>query len=350
MRPVVRNAAILIVIVIVAVAAFFGGWYLKPANSNGSSATTLGIIAAGSLAPNSLFPFLASEYANVTPGISAPISAQLYEGSTAAATAIVSAGTNSPYDIFVSADYRVIPQDLISHSPSYATGEIVFASDPMVLAYNSALSNVNSSNWWQKITASGVTLGAPNASSDPLGQNVIFTLELQDTAAGQGGALYNHFFTGGFGALATPTTNTKFVTENTAGTALSTNEVQAYLIYESYAEADGLTFTTLNSSVNLGGTSPADVANYGHANTTVLSGTGTKMVVGAPALFALTVPTNAPSAAVGNAFAAWLLSNATAPSWLADGFLPTPAMWAYGSVAFYPPGATALPSYLASLI
>lgn len=351
MRPVLRSALVVVVVVVAVVAGFVGGWYARP-TSGGASNTTLGIIAAGSLSPSTLLPALASTYANITPGVSTPISAQLYEGSTAAATTIVSEGTNSPYDLFVSADFRVIPQHLMPPTESYATGEAVFASDPIVLAYDpSAISGVNSSNWYEKITGPGIVLGVPNASADPLGQNVIFTIELEDAFADQGGSLYAHFFTGAPGGFASLTHSALYVTENNAATALTvTHEVQAYLIYESYAKADGLSYVDLSPSVNLGGFAAGDVANYQNASTTVLSGSSTKVVVGAPALFALTVPSNAPTAHAGNAFAAWLLSNATAPTWVANGFTLTPTVWSYGAVAFLPGGNPALPSYLAALI
>ncbi|MGI0055316.1 MAG: substrate-binding domain-containing protein [Thermoplasmata archaeon] len=351
MRPVMRNAVTITVVVIVGVAGFVGGWYAKGSSGGFGSTTNLGIIAAGSLNPNALLPSLASEYANLTHGISAPSATQLYEGSAAAATAIVTAGSASIYDVFISADYRVIPQDLVNVHPSYATGEAVFASDPLVLAYNpSALSGVTSANWYQKITGPGIVLGTPNASADPLGANVIITFELEDALENQSGALYDHFFTGTQGGLAGITSSTRYVVESSAALALRTDEVQAYLIYASYAKADALSYVTLDPLVNLGGVSSSDVANYGSAQTTLLSGTSTKVVVGAPALFALTVPTNAPNAAVGNAFAAWLVSNATAPRWAADGFVLTPALWGYGPTAFLPPGAAELPSYLAALI
>jgi molybdate/tungstate transport system substrate-binding protein len=350
MRPVKRNVLTVVVVVIAVVAGFVGGWYARPTSSGGSS-TTLGVIAAGSLSPSPLLPSLASAYANDTSGVSAPISAQLYEGSTAAATAIVSAGSDSPYDIFIAADFRVIPQHLIDVTPSYATGEAVFASDPIVLAYNpTAISGVNSTNWYEKIQAPGIDLGVPNASADPLGSNVIFTLELEDAAVGTHGLLYSHFFSGAQGGFAKPTRNTEYVPENGAGVALTQDEVQAYLIYESYAKAENLSYLTLSPLVNLGGFSASDVANYENASTTVLSGTSTKVVVGAPALFALTVPTNAPDPALGNAFAAWLLSNSTAPIWTADGFLLTPSIWVVGALAFLPAGMPDLPPYLAPLL
>lgn len=351
MRPVLRNAVVVALAAVAIGAGFAGGWYAHPASSANRPIRTLGVIAAGSLSPTPLLPSLVSAFVNQTPGIASPRTAQLYQGSNADATAIVSAGSASPYDVFVSADYRVIPEALMTNAPPYATGEAVFASDPVVLAYNpSALSGVTSSNWYEKIVGNGIVLGVANASSDPLGVNAIVTIELQDRLAGLNGSLYHHFFTGPMGGFAGPTANTRYVVENDASVALSIGEVQAYLIYESYARADGLTYTTLNESVNLGGTTASDVAAYGSARTTVLSGTSTEVVAGAPAIFALTVPSNAPDPALGDSFASWLVSNSTLRVWASEGFVPTPSVWVYGSAGYLAPGLPTLPSYLTALI
>ncbi len=264
MRPVARALVVVVLVAVAAIGGFLGGWYFHTpaATSSGPTSTTLGVIAAGSLSP--ILPSLASAFANVTPGVQAPVSAQLYEGSTAAATALTTE-TSPPYDLFVSADYRVIPQHLEPSTVKVASWEAIFAADPVVLAYSTsvnALSGINASNWDEKIASAGVTLGVANASSDPLGANAIFVLELEDALTHQDGALYGHFFNGAPGALATPTASTKVVAENVAAMALSSGEVSAYLIYRSYAVVDHLTYTTLNSSVNLGATDRADIAQY----------------------------------------------------------------------------------------
>ncbi|HYA10434.1 MAG TPA: substrate-binding domain-containing protein [Thermoplasmata archaeon] len=355
MRPLVRNAVLVGVVLAVGIAGFAGGWLLKPASGSGTSSQTLWVVAAGSLEP--ILPSIASAYANVTAGVTDPLSAQLYEGSTAAASSL--AGGSQPYDVFVAADFRTIPQDVETPAPSVASWEVVFASDPVVLAYEpsvSALSGISSANWWTKIVGSNVLLGVPNASADPLGANAIFTVELQDAAASLGGSLYGHFFAGTPGALASPTSSTRYVTENNAATALSTGEVDAYLIYRSYAVADHLSYVNLSTEVDLGGTSPANVTTYAGASTTVLSGTGTKVESGAPVLFSLTVPSTAKSALLGTSFAAYLLSNATAATWTHYGFEPLAQEWSDhpskvpAVLSGSPPGLAPLPSYLASYL
>jgi molybdate/tungstate transport system substrate-binding protein len=236
----------------------------------------------------------------------------------------------------------------------------VFASDPLVLAYEpgaAGLTGITATNWFQKIVGTGVTLGVPNASSDPLGANAIYALELTDQLTHQGGSFYGHFFNGAMGAFATPTSVTKYVSENVAATALSTGEVSTFLIYRSYAVADHLSMVSLNSSVDLGAFDPADVARYSSVKTAELTGTSTSVKSGAPVLFALTVPDNAPDYALGVAFAADLLSNATAAAWVADGFVPLAPLWG-DATSHLPPalagtapsGVAPLPSYLAALL
>ncbi len=358
MRPVTTTLVIVAVAVVAVAGGFAGGWLLRPTSTASTGPASLAIIAAGSLQPARLLPALASAFVNVTPGVTAPTALQEYEGSTDAATTLESGP--EPYDAFVAADFRVIPQHLETVTSPDATWEVVFAADPMVLAYNSsvsALSGISATNWYSKITATGVTLGTPNASSDPLGAAAIFTLELEDGLEGEAGALYGHFFSGGEGALAVPTSATKIVSEDDAGSALAAGDVDVYLIYRSYAVAQGLTTVTLSSSVDLGNTSSTAVSAYGGVTTTVLSGTSTKVEAGAPVLFSLTVPTRAPDALLGLAFAEFLLSNATASTWAADGFLPLAPLWTdseshlpaalSGSA---PDGVAPLPSYLSALL
>lgn len=325
MRPVLRTTLGVVVVIVALLGGFAGGWYLRP-TSSGSAPTTLAVAAAGSLAP--ILPSMAAAFANATPGVNAAPAADLFEGSAAAASVLNL--PDQPYDAFVSADFRVIPQHLEPPSSSVTRWEVVFAADPLVLAYApgaAGLSGLNATNWYAKVVAPGVTLGVPNASADPLGANVIFALELTDAQIGASGAFYGHFFSGGFGGLARPTSATRYVVENDAATALDQGIVSIYLTYRSYAQVNRLAYVPLNDSVNLGGISPADVREYSGANTTVLVGRSTATEQGTPVLFALTVPDNAPDYPLGLAFAEFLLSSATAITWAADGFVPLAPLW-----------------------
>ena len=355
MRLVARSLVVTAVVLVVFGAGLAGGWYLHP-SGGGSSSATLSVVAAGSLAP--ILPSIAASFARVTPGVSAPIAAELFEGSNAAASALTLPG--QPYDVFVAADFRTVPQLLEPPGANVTDWEVVFAADPLVLAYapgTAGLAGITATNWYEKVVDTGVTLGAPNASTDPLGANAVFALELADELTGASGALYGHFFSGGIGGFASPTVATKIVAENVAATALATGEVSAYLVYRSYAEVNHLEFVALNDSFDLGGISPGDVAAYAQASTTVLRGSASIAEHGTPVLFALTVPHDAPNYPLGLAFAEYLLSNVTASTWAADGFAPLAPLWTDApghlpaALAGTAPGAVAsLPTYLATLL
>lgn len=356
MRPLVRAASIAVALVLVGVGGVVGGWELRGGAAATAGSPILSIIAAGSLAP--ILPKLAGAFANATPGVSDPVAAQLYEGSGTAASSL--AGGHQPFDLFVAADFRTIPTSIETPAPTVAGWEVVFAADPMVLAYApgvSALAGMNTTNWASKVVGAGVTLGVPNASSDPLGANAIFTLELTDAADHLGGSLYGHFFSGAEGAFAEPTAATKYVPENVAGSTLAGGTVQIFLLYRSLAVADGLHYLNLSSDVDLAGTSATNETTYGTASTTVLSGTSTKVERGAPVLFSLTVPTTAQTPVVGIAFAAFLLSNATAAEWVSFGFEPLAPAWSDhpsavpATLSGSPAGGVAvLPAYLSALL
>lgn len=354
MRPVARTILVVGVVVIAVIAGLLGGWYAHPSSTNPEgSSNTLAVIAAGTLGPN--LPSFASNFANETPGVQAPLSAQLYEGSLAAATALTLIG--QPYDAFVSADFRVIPQHL---EPTTTAWEVVFAADPMVLAYDPnvpALANLTTSNWASRIVQPGVTLGTPNASVDPLGYNAVFTIELEDSLQDARGAFYSHFYTGSIGALAGPVPSvTKLIPETQASAVLSTGTVDTYLLYRSYAIADHLSYVELSGHVNLAAYDPASVTNDSAATTTILSGSTTKVVSGAPILFAATVPNSAPNVPLGIAFVAYLLSGQNSPLWTADGFALISPAWTDqpakipGALAgFAPTPLPVVPAYLAAL-
>ncbi|MCI4346303.1 MAG: substrate-binding domain-containing protein [Thermoplasmata archaeon] len=311
-----------------------GGWFLRgpssSSNSNGTtppaSGSTLTLVGAGSL--NAVLPALAANFASQTPGVSAPNASQTYEGSIVAMHAI--SQLHQAYDVALAADYRLIPQIL---ETSYASYEVMFASDPVVLAYApsvAALAGINGSNWATKIESSGILLGISNASTDPLGYAAIFALELDGLLqSGDLTSVYGHFFTGAPGALAKPVSSaTRLAPEMQAGTELTAGTVQAFLVYQSYAKSAHLTFLSLPWQVYLGSLNATALSTYAQASTAIVGSYQSVVVVkGTPVLFGATVPLNAPNAALGELFLAYLLSPATAPALTAAGFVPLPVAW-----------------------
>ncbi len=322
MRP-LQPVWVVTVAVLCVIAGAFAGYVLR--GGSGSSAAppgspVLSITAAGTL--GTIFPQVASLLVNESPDVQAPASAQQYQGSLAALAAITT--LHAPYDVAAAADLRLIPKVL---EPTWTDWEIVFASSPTVLAYDPsapALAGINGTNWAGKIEASGVLLGVANASVDPNGYNAIFTLELQGLVFnGSLAAVYGHFFTTPPGSLAVanPAT-TRVVPETQAATLLGTHQVQAFLTYEAYATSHRLSYVALDPRVNLGSFDAALVSGYSQASTTILSGGGTALQTGFPVAYAVTVPTNAPNATLGQLFVHLLISPAGLAFLEADGFVP----------------------------
>jgi molybdate/tungstate transport system substrate-binding protein len=313
------NAVIAVVVILVAAGAgglgFVAGYEYKtsPANSPaGVTNSTLGILGAGTL--DTLFPQLANQLVNETPGISAPAAAQTYEGSLDITTAITT--LDALADVAAVADFRLIPQLL---EPKYAGYEVVFGATPEVLVYNpsiAAFDGINESNWAQKLVTDVTTHGnAPlaiwNASTDPNGYNEIFSLELQGLLYnGSAGTYYNALYSGATGtpAIGNPAT-TIIEHESQAATLLNTGVVSALITYRSYAVVNHLSFVSFNPIVGLQANNTTALADYAKLSTTIVSSTGSlASVAAAPILFAVTAPSNAPNPTLGAEFIHLLLS------------------------------------------
>jgi len=362
----VATTSVWVVIVIVIAAAvggvgFFAGYEYRgsPAASPATvENSTLSVLGAGTL--DTLFPQLASQLANETPGITAPSAAQTYEGSIDITTAITSLGAKA--DVAAVADFRLIPHMLES---SYANYEVVFGTTPEVLAYNPsivAFSGINSSNWASKLitdvtTPGNAPLGIWNASTDPNGYNEIFSMMLQGMLydGGNISAVYSHFYNGAPGSFAVGNSNTKIEHESQAASLVSTGVVSAVITYRSYAIVNHMSYVSFNPIVGLSANNSTALSDYAKLSTTILTSTGgTAKVAPAPVLFAVTVPSNAPNPDLGAAFIHLLLSPQGAAI-LAEGGAFTPIFpgWTDHPSAVpsvLAPDVTGLPSWAVSML
>jgi molybdate/tungstate transport system substrate-binding protein len=326
-----------------ALAGLAGGYLLRPSSGAGGpgapGSSVLSISAAGLL--DGAFPLEAATLANETPSISVPLAAQQYQGSLQALEAI--GELHEPFDVAASADFRLIPQLL---EPTSARWEVLFATSPLVLAYDPstpALNGINSSNWPTLITRPGVLLGVANASTDPDGFNAIFALQLEGLLTqGDLSSLYDRFFSGPPGSFAQPDpSDTRLVPETSAATELGQGEVQAYFLYQAYAISHHLSFVDLSPSVDLGNFSNTDLQLYQQASTRILGPSGPELVRGAPIAFSATVPREAPNATLGELFVHLLLTPVGARILQEQGFSPL--------LPAYAQGGNALPPLLAPL-
>jgi molybdate/tungstate transport system substrate-binding protein len=312
--------AIIVVAAAVGGVGFFAGYEYRgsPAASPGTTANnTLSILGAGTL--DTLFPQLASELVNQTPGISAPSAAQTYEGSIDITSAITSLAATA--DVAAVADYRLIPNLLESKFASY---EVVWGKTQEGLAWNPAsvtgFAGINDTNWPTKLVntiANGSKpLGVWNASTDPNGYNEIFSMMLEGMLydGGNISAVYDHFYTGAPGALAVPIPATAILEhESQAALDLSSDVVSAVITYQSYAVVNHLTFLPFDPIVGLLSNSTTALSDYSGLSTSIISSTGALQTMHpAPVLFSVTVPSNAQNPALGAAFLHLLLSPAGA--------------------------------------
>ncbi len=363
-----RSVLIVVAIVIAAAAGgvgFVGGYEYK-ASLKGSSPSspstvennTLSILGAGTL--DGAFPQIANELANETAGVQVPAAAQTYEGSIDITTAITSLHT--PADVAAVADFRLIPQLL---EPKYASYEVVFGATPEVLAYDptvSAFNGVNTTNWAEKLyTAVSAPNAAPfgvwNASTDPNGYNEIFSLELQGLLYNDSASLYySKFYSGAAGTPAVPNPAiTKIEHESQAALLLQTHVVSAVITYRSYAIVNHLSYVPFNPIVGLYANNTTALSDYAQLSTYISNSTGAfSKVVPAPILFAVTVPLNAPNAALGAAFIHLLLSP-QGSAILAEGGAFTPIFpgWAdnpHAVPSVLAPDVTTLPSWASAFL
>ncbi|MCI4362315.1 MAG: substrate-binding domain-containing protein [Thermoplasmata archaeon] len=323
------SVSVVVAVVLVIVAAAVGvavGYEFAPGTKAQNAATkndTLSIVGAGTL--GTYFPQMASLLVNTTPGITAPLSSQEYEGSLLALGAIAS--LHQTFDVAAAADYRLIPQIL---EPTYANYEVVFGTTPEVLTYDpTMLSGINSTNWPTMVEKSGMLMGVANASTDPNGYNEIFSLQLEGLATGGNlSSVYGHFFSGAPGALAVANpASTRIEPETQVATLLSTHVVSSFITYRSYAVAHHLSYVNMSASVGLGNLDASDISTYGRASTTILGASGPVVIHGAPVAFSVTVPLNAPNPSLGASFLALLFTPAGQAMLAANGFSPISPGW-----------------------
>jgi molybdate/tungstate transport system substrate-binding protein len=221
----------------------------------------------------------------------------IFEGSRLAANEITQA--NKSFDIFASADYRIIPQQLI---PSHASWYIIFASNAVSVLYTNHSRYANEiapNNWYQIITRPGVIVGVSNKETDPSGSQAIFMLELAGLLYYQNSSyLYNQLYV-------TKAAKHELIivpTETTLDAQLETGAVDYVLSYSSEAISHKLRYLGLDPKVDLSDLGQADW--YAKVNTTING----QLVAGAPILYDLTIPSGSPDVQVAIAFIKALFS------------------------------------------
>ncbi len=203
-------------------------------------------------------------------------------------------------DVIALADQEVFPQLLM---PAHTSWYLRFARNRMVLAYTDAsryAAEIETRNWHRILLRPGVEIGRADPNRDPNGYRTLMVMQLAE----------RHYSVPGLAArlLAAAVDRNVRPKEADLVALLQAGELDYAWSYESMARAAGLRYVALPGQIDLG--NPADSLFYATAQVRV-AGTGrdSLRIAGAPIVYALSVPRNAPHADLGARFVAFLISD-----------------------------------------
>jgi len=203
-----------------------------------------------------------------------------------------------PCDVMASADYTVIDTLLI---PNYASWDIKFASNEMVIAYNAAsqLSDrINRENWFEILLDKRARFGRSNPNSDPCGYRSVMTMKLAEKFYNKPGLAKELLMK-----------DLRFMRpkETDLLALLESHVIDYVFIYRSVAKQHGLKHVLLPDEINLKQASLA-----GRYSTVSVSVSGkrpgeTITKRGAPMVYGVTIPKTARNPEAALAFVEFLL-------------------------------------------
>jgi molybdate/tungstate transport system substrate-binding protein len=202
-------------------------------------------------------------------------------------------------DIMASADYSVIDTLLI---PKYAAWDIHFATNEMAIMYrpNSKYAKeINGKNWYDILLKKGVEYGHSDPNADPAGYRSQLVWQLAEKYYKVPG-LYKKLIAG------CPLQNVR-PKETDLIPLLEAGQIDYLFIYKSVCEQHHMPFVTLPDQINLG--SPA-YANFYKQAMIKISGKKPGSFIekkGAPMVYGITIPSNAPNGEWAIKFLAFVL-------------------------------------------
>jgi molybdate/tungstate transport system substrate-binding protein len=204
-------------------------------------------------------------------------------------------------DLVGSADYQVFPKYLM---PGQTSWYVRFARNRMVLMYtpkSRLASTIDSTNWYKVLETRGVQTGRADPALDPNGYRSLIVMHLAEHYYKQPG-LADRLVANSSAHIVRPK-------EVDLMGLLQAGEIDYAWSYESVAQAAGLPYVTLPRAIDL--SDPAGAEQYARASVRIpgSSRADSVEVKGEPILYGFTVPRNAPHKALGEKFAAFLLSD-----------------------------------------
>lgn len=200
-------------------------------------------------------------------------------------------------DVIALADREVFPERLM---PAVTRWYAAFATNRMVVAYTSRsryASAMSADTWRTVLLRPDVLVGRTDPVLAPAGYRALLTYRLAES----------YYREPGLAHRLERRTPPRLMRGNAAELAalLSAGELDYIIDYESLARAQRLRFITLPSAIDLG--DPAQATVYATAAVRVANGRDNITRRGSAILYAVSVPTDAPHAAAGARFVAWLL-------------------------------------------
>jgi len=203
-------------------------------------------------------------------------------------------------DVIALADQEVFPQLLV---PRAASWYVRFARNRMVLAYtdrSAGASQLDAGNWHRVLLRAGVRVGRSDPRLAPVGYRTLLLYRLAEA----------HYRIPGLASRLEARTPPALIRANASELValLQAGELDYIVDYESLARANGLRYVSLPAEIDL--SDPARAAQYARASVRVARRTDTTTYVGAPIVYAASVPADAPHRPAGVRFLRFLLSPA----------------------------------------
>ncbi len=194
---------------------------------------------------------------------------------------------NRPCDVLGSADYKVVENLLM---PEHTNFNIRFATNEMAIAYNDKskyADEITPKNWHEILLKEGVTFGRADPNSDPCGYRTVMLFDLAQ----------KHFGVDGLAKRLKEKDGKRFIRpkETDLLALLEAREIDYLPIYRSVARQHGLKTVRLPDEMNLRSSAHTDL--YATATVEVTGKKPGEMITrkGAPIVYSITIPKNAPS-------------------------------------------------------
>jgi len=217
-------------------------------------------------------------------------------------------------DVLAVADDKLLT-DLVL--PKHATWFVRFGTNALVLAYGPKArfaDEISTENWWKVLQRPGVEVGRSDLRIDPSGYRANFAMQLAE----------RHYHVPGLTARLRATIPERNIRRAEADLSahLQAGELDYGWTYENLARAHGLRYVKLPPEIDL---SAPDLREWYAQASITLPGTASSSALtlrGAPIVFALTIPAQAPHPTLARDFVRFLLSDSGRALLASSGFTP----------------------------